>query len=209
MDWASVGVVLALGALAADFVYSFAMEVVWSPFYFQKGILIWHKEFPADPLSSWLPSTSDLQDQFRGSPFRSTLFRQIEQDRYAFRQKHVEIGLFKRYGPWGSGILHWDFERRQVRILKYLDWVSLGLWATMGAGILLLGLSHAACMLQLLATIAVVAALAILLVTVTSLLLTGRGFFRLPTIYDEIGRYAAARWSEAATAIPHGCLTTR
>lgn len=200
MDGFQIGFLIALGAAIVKGFYNLLMQVIWSPYYFEKGILIWSKMYPANPASKWPLSAQELQDRFTRRIGRSFMFRELRQGRYAFRPTLIEIGLYKSIDAWAAGVLDWNYEDRYVEVRVYMDWVSVALYAVMAIGIVVMIVAEPRGSLIAFLFFSMAILFSFLMLNVAALALAGKGYLKLGTIYDEIGRFAASRWSHIIDA---------
>ncbi len=180
--------------------YSITCRLLWSPFYFKSGIVLWSMKYPANPQSEWPLMTHELEDRFRHNLGRHIVFKELSRNVLAFRSKLFQVGLFKRINRGVIGILLWNFEDRNVEIKIYLDWVSIALRAVLTV-VLLMEIQRF--IIESIFNITFMILMFVLVygfVDLISRILIGRWFHKVPTIYDEIGSYAARRWSHVETA---------
>jgi ABC-type uncharacterized transport system fused permease/ATPase subunit len=163
-------------------------------------VVLWSKKYPADPQSEWPLMPHELDDRFRHKLGRQILFKELSENVHAFRSKLFEVGLFKRIDRGVIGILLWNYEDRNVEVKIYLDWISMALRAVLFVALLIEIQRHFVESLFNITFMILVFALVYVFVELISRILIGRWFHKVPTIYDEIGIYAARRWSHLEAA---------
>lgn len=97
------------------------LQITWSRPYYTTGILLFscEREFPA--AMSTIPDDQDLEEGLRETRFRDLLFRSLDEECVAFRQKTWSNGRVW-YGSIMHGHILFDLDRSIVSVRGYLDW---------------------------------------------------------------------------------------
>ncbi|MCL2297377.1 MAG: hypothetical protein FWC38_04250 [Proteobacteria bacterium] len=91
-------------------------------FYFTVGIPIFRYRVPCSFVANSLPSTERLEQTTSGGAFTAIAFRQLDDSRYAFRERAIS-GFFKLYyTAIMHGLLEFDRENRQVHVTGFVNW---------------------------------------------------------------------------------------
>ena len=101
------------------------LSATWNYFYFSKGIKIFTYKLQGINIFDRIPSPETLSERFSKGWSGSFLFRAISPKEIAFREKMIELKLFT-YTPVMHGIILIEPERREIKILGFINWWICG-----------------------------------------------------------------------------------
>jgi hypothetical protein len=71
-----------------------------------------------------IPASAQLESFFHSTWVSSLVFKEIEPNTYAFREKFSEFRFF-RYSPIMHGLLFFDFDKGEVVVKGFANWFAL------------------------------------------------------------------------------------
>lgn len=110
-------VVLGIGLL------ELVLSLTWSRFYISKGIPIFFYEVHLNQPGAVPPQAGAMEDLASRSTGASLQFRQLEEDRLAFREQIWHMGP-RRYTPLMHGVLTFDTMGARVQVTGLANWYA-------------------------------------------------------------------------------------
>jgi hypothetical protein len=96
---------------------------MWNQWYFSKGIPLLILRLPVGSHHSNIPPAAQLQTLFRDRWGSSLIFKQMDGNKYAFRE---EFSLFRlQWTPVMHGLLLFDFDNHQVVVRGFANWFPI------------------------------------------------------------------------------------
>lgn len=100
------------------------LSAKWKSFYFMNGPVIFSKKYTLNSMNTTNDMADKLDDNFAGSYFPSIIFKNIDHNVIAFREKLFEFVLLT-YTPVMHGAVIVDDLKREVSIKGRVNWFPL------------------------------------------------------------------------------------
>ena len=194
--------VVVLLALVLQLAYGITGKTRWLRSYFEGGLLIMSKTYPTGRPSNMNLSPGQLQAGIRKATGKSLAFGQVAQNRFGFRKGLLDVGLYRRIDKGFEGLLVWDEETGNLQLRLYLNWLTIGLYVALFAGLLLAALSDLPNSLFSLGSFLLLIQVMDGLFAVAAWLEFRKGSRQVPKLYDDIGSFVSASLSGPARIRP-------
>lgn len=114
-----------LGAMIVVGIAETALKASWNRLYFTLGLPIFIRRVPVSVFRISPVDTASLEAEFASSfTSRALLFKELETNLYAFREKMMEFRFLKTENTEVMhGVLIFDLNQQQVIVKGYLNWV--------------------------------------------------------------------------------------
>jgi hypothetical protein len=124
MNISSVLEIVFFIAMIVSLIVDTILSAKWNRMYFTAGLPLLSIRIPVWPRKNDLPSCPDLEKQFHSGWGPSLVFRELDTNVYAFREKMLEFRLFDS-SPVMHGMLYFDSDTGQVFVKGHANWFIL------------------------------------------------------------------------------------
>lgn len=113
-------------ALIAVLLIEVLLLVLWAPFFFRTGIVLFNQRIAATPAELAQLSLAGLEHDLPADTWLRLVFRALPDGSVAFRESFAP-SFGGRYFPLMRGRVMIDAQRREVRVVGRCSWFALGL----------------------------------------------------------------------------------
>jgi hypothetical protein len=120
-SWNELRLILVFVFFASIPLIELVLSGIWNRLYFTKGLPLLVLRISVGNHYSNIPSQAQLEAPFRANWVQSLVFREIDPDKFAFREKIFQLRLFS-YSPTMHGLLFFDRDNDKVVVKGFANW---------------------------------------------------------------------------------------